>query len=76
MHGDAVGGAEWFVSTDRTDAGGSTLRVTKMTDYLGAMPAFDCFALPVTPYQAPTIVLRADGCERQADGARAAAHAH
>ena len=33
-------GVEWFVSTDGTDAGGSTIRVTKMTDYLSNSPSF------------------------------------
>jgi hypothetical protein len=34
MHGDEKGGVEWFVSTDGTDAGGNTIRVTEMTNYL------------------------------------------
>jgi hypothetical protein len=53
MHGDTTGGVEWFVSTDGTDAGGSTIRVTKLTDYLGNSPIFTYTSLPVTPYQAP-----------------------
>jgi hypothetical protein len=51
MHDDHKGGVEWFVSTDGTDAGGSTIRVTKMTNYLTSNPNFTYTSLPVTPYQ-------------------------
>ena len=51
MHDDNKGGVEWFVSTDGTDAGGNTIRVTKMTDYLSNTPNFTYTSLPVTPYQ-------------------------
>jgi hypothetical protein len=51
FHGDKVGGVEWFVSTDGTDAGGSTIRVTKMTNYLSNSPSFT-YTLPlVTEYR-------------------------
>jgi hypothetical protein len=50
MHGDNKGGVEWFVSTDGTDAGGNTIRVTKMTNYLSNTPQFKYTSLPVTPY--------------------------
>ena len=48
---DKGGGVEWFVSTDGTDAGGNTIRVTKMTDYLSDSPNFTYTSLPVTQYQ-------------------------
>lgn len=51
MHGDNKGGVEWFVSTDGTDAGGNTIRVTEMTNYLGNTPNFTYTSLPVTQYQ-------------------------
>jgi hypothetical protein len=51
MHDDKEGGVEWFVSTDGTDAGGSTIRVTKMTNYLSNTPQFTYHSLPVTPYK-------------------------
>ena len=38
MHGDTTGGVEWFVSTDGNDAGGNTMRVTEMTNYLEQQP--------------------------------------
>ena len=44
-------GIEWFVSTDGTDAGGSAIRVTKMTNYLSTSPSFTYTSLPVTQYQ-------------------------
>jgi len=50
MHGDTTGGVEWFVSTDGTDASGSTIRVTRMTDYLTNHPVFTYTSLPVEPY--------------------------
>src|SRR6266851_890063 len=40
MHGHHKDGVEWFVSTDGTDAGGTTIRVTEMTNYLSATPTF------------------------------------
>jgi hypothetical protein len=51
MHGDKKGGVEWFVSTDGTDAGGSTIRVIKVTNYLSNSPVFTYTSLPVTQYQ-------------------------
>jgi hypothetical protein len=60
MHGDKVhdfwhphkkGGVEWFVSTDGTDSGGSTIRVTKMTNYLSNSPSFTYTSLPVAEYK-------------------------
>ncbi len=51
IHDDAKGGVEWFVSTDGTDAGGSTIRVTKMTNYLSNSPTFTYTSLPVNPYK-------------------------
>jgi hypothetical protein len=51
MHGDKTGGVEWFASTDGTDAGGSTIRVTKLENYLSSSPSFTYMSLPVTPYQ-------------------------
>ena len=44
-------GVEWFVSTDGTDAGGTTIRVTKMTNYLSNSPSFTYTSLPVTEYR-------------------------
>ena len=54
MHGDNVGGVEWFVSTDGTDASGNTMRVTMMTNYLSNSPQFTYTSLPVTAYQSAT----------------------
>jgi hypothetical protein len=54
MHGDTTGGTEWFVSTDGTDSGGSTMRVTKMTNYLTAVPSFTYTSLPVRAYSSAT----------------------
>jgi 6-phosphogluconolactonase (cycloisomerase 2 family) len=51
MHGDSVGGVEWFVSTDGTDASGNTMRVTRMTNYLSNAPVFTYTSLPVDPYK-------------------------
>jgi hypothetical protein len=51
MHGDNKGGVEWFVSTDGTDAGGATIRVTEMTNYLSNDPHFTYTSLPVTRYE-------------------------
>jgi hypothetical protein len=50
LHGDTTGGVEWFVSTDDTDAGGDTIRVTEMTNYFSNTPNFTYTHLPVTPY--------------------------
>jgi hypothetical protein len=54
MHGDKTGGVEWFVSTDGTDAGGTSIRVTKMTNYLSTSPVFTYTSLPVAQYQQAT----------------------
>ena len=51
MHGSAPGDPEWFVSTDGTDAGGKTIRVTKMTNYLSNSPTFTYTSLHVRKYQ-------------------------
>ncbi|MBV8132437.1 MAG: hypothetical protein JO282_08015 [Alphaproteobacteria bacterium] len=51
LHNDRTGGVEWFVSTDGTDAGGNTIRVTEMTNYLSDSPNFTYTSLPVTPYR-------------------------
>lgn len=51
MHGDQNGGREWFVSTDGTDSGGTSIRVTKMTNYLSNTPTFTYTSLPVTQYR-------------------------
>lgn len=51
LHEDTTGGVEWFVSTDGTDAGGNTIRVTKMTNYLSTTPNFTYTSLPVTQYR-------------------------
>jgi hypothetical protein len=51
MHDDVKGGVEWFVSTDGTDAGGTTIRVTKMTNYLSTTPTFTYTSLPVAEYR-------------------------
>jgi hypothetical protein len=48
---DQPGGVEWFVSTDGTDAGGNTIRVTQMTNYLSNSPSFTYTSLSVTPYK-------------------------
>src|SRR5262249_34709202 len=39
MHDDGDG-VEWFVSTDGTDADGTTIRVTQLTNYLSNNPTF------------------------------------
>ena len=54
MHGQKKGGTEWFVSTDGSDSGGNTIRVTKMTKYLTNSPVFAYTSLPVTQYQSAT----------------------
>jgi hypothetical protein len=51
MHKDRKGGVEWFVSTDGTDAGGNTIRVTRMTNYLSNTPNFTYTSLPVKEYR-------------------------
>ena len=51
MHGDTTGGVEWFVSTDGTEAGGTTIRVTKLTNYLSNSPTFSYTSLPVPEYR-------------------------
>ena len=51
MHGSAPGDPEWFVSTDGTDAGGTTIRVTEMTNYLSTSPTFTYTSLKVKRYQ-------------------------
>jgi methionine-rich copper-binding protein CopC/protocatechuate 3,4-dioxygenase beta subunit len=51
MHGDTTGGVEWFVSTDGTDAGGNTIRVTELTNYLSNSPTYTLTSLPVAQYQ-------------------------
>lgn len=51
MHNDHKGGVEWFVSTDGTDAGGNTIRVTEMNNYLSNSPSFTYTSVPVAPYQ-------------------------
>jgi uncharacterized repeat protein (TIGR01451 family) len=53
MHGDGTGGTEWFISTDGSDTGGTTIRVTKMTNYLSNTPTFTYTSLPVQQYNAP-----------------------
>jgi hypothetical protein len=54
MHGSIPGDPEWFVSTDGTDAGGVTLRVTNMTNYLSNSPQFTYTRLFVQKYQQAT----------------------
>jgi hypothetical protein len=61
MHGDTTGGVEWFVSTDGTDAGGNTMRVTEMTNYLSNSPVFTYTSLPVTQYQQAVRADQPDG---------------
>ena len=51
MHKDKKGSVEWFVSTDGTDAGGTTIRVTMMTNYLSNTPNFTYKSLPVDEYR-------------------------
>ena len=51
MHKDGKGGVEWFVSTDGTDEGGNTIRVTRMTHYLSHTPNFTYTSLPVKEYR-------------------------
>ncbi len=50
-HKGHKGGVQWFVSTDGTDAGGNTIRVTKMTNYLSNTPNFTYTSLPVKEYR-------------------------
>ena len=51
MHGDTTGRVEWFVSTDGTEAGGATIRVTKLTNYFSHSPTFSYTSLPVSEYR-------------------------
>jgi hypothetical protein len=52
LHGDTTGGTEWFVSTDGNDTGPlSTMRVTKMTNYLSNSPVFTYTSVPVSTYE-------------------------
>ena len=55
MHGDTTGGTEWFASTDGTDGGGTTMRVTKMTNYLSNSPVFTYTSVPVTKYSSASV---------------------
>jgi len=61
MHGDQSGGVEWFVSTDGTDAAGTTMRVTRMTNYLSNTPNFIYTSLPVTPYRNASLAVQPGG---------------
>lgn len=54
MHGDTRGGVEYFVSTDGTDAGGTTIRVTYMSHYLSNTPLFLYKSLTVNQYSQAT----------------------
>jgi len=54
MHGSAPGDPMWFVSTDGTDAGGKTIRVTKMTNVLSNSPTFTYTSLRVKKYNNAT----------------------
>ena len=54
MHGSVPGDPMWFVSTDGTDAGGTTMRVTKMTNVLTKTPTFTYTSLKVKQYQNAT----------------------
>jgi hypothetical protein len=45
------GGVEWFVSTDGSDSGGNTIRITKLVNYLSDSPSFIYTSLPVKTYQ-------------------------
>jgi protocatechuate 3,4-dioxygenase beta subunit len=54
MHGDTTGGTEWFVSTDGNDAGGNTIRVTELTNYLSNHPTYQLWSLPVAQYEQAT----------------------
>lgn len=47
----APAGVEWFVSTDGNDVSGTTMRVTRMTNYLTNSPNFTYTSLPVTAYR-------------------------
>jgi hypothetical protein len=54
MHGSKPGDPMWFVSTDGSDAGGSTIRVTKMTNVLSNSPTFTYTSLTVKTYKNAT----------------------
>lgn len=45
------GGVEWFVSTDGSESGGNTIRVTKLVNYLSDSPSFTYTSLLVKTYQ-------------------------
>jgi hypothetical protein len=45
---------EWFVSTDCNDVSGTSIRVTRMTNYLSSSPSFTYTSLPVTAYRRAT----------------------
>jgi hypothetical protein len=61
MHGDTVGGTEWFFSTDGTDAGGTSMRVTMMTNYLSNSPVFTYTSLTVPQYASASTALQPGG---------------
>jgi protocatechuate 3,4-dioxygenase beta subunit len=61
MHGDTVGGTEWFFSTDGNDTGGNTMRVTKVTNYLSNNPTFTYTSIPVAPYQSANVANQPGG---------------
>ncbi len=61
MNGDTTGGVEWFFSTDGTDAGGDTMRVTEMTNYLSSSPTFTYTSIPVAPYLAANVANQPGG---------------
>src|SRR5262249_21265201 len=52
---------EWFFSTDGDDAGGNSMRVTEMTNYLSNSPSFTYTSIPVNPYQAPQEAIQPGG---------------
>jgi len=54
MHGSMPGDPMWFVSTDGTDQGGNSIRVTKMTNVLSNYPTFTYWRLPVKQYRQAT----------------------
>jgi len=54
MHGSAPGDPMWFVSTNGTDAGGTAMRVTKMTNVLTNSPTFTYTSLAVKKYRNAT----------------------
>ena len=54
-------GVEWFVSTDGNDVSGTTIRVTRMTNYLSSSPNFTYTSLPVTAYRNATTAVQPGG---------------